>query len=248
MTEPLGVILAGGRSERLGGSQGIEKPLATVKSSPMVLHVARALAVAGVRKVVILAGENQHAIRHGLNMTSETGTLTADGRQIIDIEIRFSGNQAGTGGRLLALSDAELSASALVSYTDVLTDAPLRELVAQLHSTDAVLSMLAVNPPVPWGVLELEGTRVAAFDEKLTDPAQWINGGVFAVSPGIKTYISDSAEMLEIAPMTRMVAAAKVMATRHTGWWAAVDTYKDLRAINDCAKAGQHLSNGLSVR
>lgn len=247
LNAPLGVILAGGRSERFGNSKETEKPLAMIRSKPMVLHAARALGMAGVRRIVILTGDNHQSILQGLNLESEFGVLTEAGRKPVDLEVRFSGSSTGTGGRLLALDAEELSASALISYTDVFTDAPLQGLLNQLWDTQSVISMLAVNPKEPWGAMELQGKRVTAFHEKRINPDAWINGGIFAVSPEIQTFIEHQSEMLENEPMERMLASSRVVAEKFKGWWTAVDTPKDLRAINQSDRSVSHFSSGLAV-
>lgn len=247
MTRPLGIILAGGQSERLGGAYGVEKPLVLLNSAPIVLHVARGLSLAGVRRIVVLTGENHEAILHGLGMESEFGVLSEGDTALADLEIRRSGVRVGTGGRLQAIAAHELSESALISYTDVLSDAPLQDLVTQLQDTPAAMSLLAVNPREPWGALDLQRDTVAAFHEKRTNRATWINGGVLAVTPDILGFIEHESEMLEVEPMARMIAASRVVATRHSGWWTSVDTPKDVRMVRASAEARIVLAGSLNV-
>ncbi len=100
---PIGLILAGGKGERIKGKDAREKPLAVVKGVPIVLHVARALTRAGASRVVALTGENHQRILEGLALKGGRGLIVNEGEPIIEIEVRFSGERAGTGGHLLAL-------------------------------------------------------------------------------------------------------------------------------------------------
>jgi len=238
-----GVILAGGDSLRMDGGR-TPKALAQLAGAPLVLHVAAGLARQGASRIVILAGRNHDTLRSGLGLpTSGQARATlqisrADGTgTALPIELRASGDSAGTGGRLLALELAEIAPHALLSYTDILADAAPGAL-ACLCAQGAELAVLAVLPRLPWGVLRLgPGDSVIGFDEKPPE-TRWINGGVMAITPAVLAQVRGSAEMLEDAVMARMLARGRVRALRHGGHWAALDTPKDIAAAEADIAAG----------
>ena len=245
---PLGVILAGGKGERIKGLDAREKPLAIVKDAPIVLHVARALARGGTRRVVVLTGQNHDRILQELSLENSRGMLLDRGEPLVEIEFRFSGEEAGTGGRLLALTPDELAEGSLLSYTDIVSSAPLDALTSLLSKPETVCALLAVNPREPWGRVEITDGQVVNFAEKQTPSDIWINGGVLALSNNIQAFIKDSREMLEVEVMERLLASRLVAAHSHAGWWQAVDTQKDLREVNASPEAAEHLSEHLSLR
>lgn len=233
---PIGAILAGGESLRFSGGDGLPKALAPLGASPMVLHVAAGLVCGGAGRIVVLTGRNHARVCAGLGLDPlSTGApfyVQCAGRpeRTVPFEVRFSGERAGTGGRLLCLTPEEMAGGALVSYSDILTDAPLARLWEScVGGID--LCLLAVNPPAPWGEIRLgQDDTVIGFAEKPVDPDRWINGGVMAMSGEVQKRVGAEAEMLEHAPMQRLVEAGRVRALRHRGAWRAVDTPKDLRA------------------
>ncbi len=92
--------------------------------------------------------------------------------------------------------------------------------------------MTVVRPRLPFGVAVLDGgDRVAGFEEK-PRAEHWINGGFFAFEPGALDYLSEDT-VLEREPLERLAADGRLLAYRHDGFWACMDTYKDAIELND---------------
>ncbi len=230
---PAGIILAGGHSERFGGLDAPPKPLVKIDGAPMVLHVADGLARGGARRIIVLTGARHEAIRLGLGLIGNHGVLSVGNGCGIPFELRYSGENNGTAGRLLAIEPEEFGSAALLTYTDVISDAPLASLLSLRDRYGSTLSMLTVNPRAPWGVVDAQDEVVVGFEEKPLEHSKWINGGIFAVTADVLEAIASATEMLEAEPMQRLIAARKVTALRYSGAWSAVDTPKDLRAMHE---------------
>jgi glucose-1-phosphate cytidylyltransferase len=54
----------------------------------------------------------------------------------------------------------------------------------------------------------------------------WINGGFFVLRNSIFDFMEEGEELVE-QPFQRLVALGKLRARAHTGFWAAMDTFKD---------------------
>jgi glucose-1-phosphate cytidylyltransferase len=232
-TELTGIVLAGGQGQRMGGLGGVPKPLVEVRGAPLLLHVAGRLARAGADRIIVLTGASHDRVADGLGLRHGRGELVFPDRTEVPIELRFSGVDAGTGGRLLAISPEEIGPVALLSYTDIVCDADPRDLLSLRQAYDASVAVLTVNPRRPWGELSLEGDLIRAIEEKTIDPTRWINGGLFAITPEVWASVADVSEMLERAPLERMVARGAAVALRHVGGWAAIDTPKNARYLDD---------------
>ena len=227
-----GIILAGGRGQRMGGLGDVPKPLVEVRGAPLVLHVAGRLARAGADRIIVLTGASHARIADGLELPDGSGALVlADGVEV-PIELRFSGDEAGSGGRLLAISPDEIGSAALLSYTDIVCDADPQDLLSLRQAHDATVAVLTVNPRRPWGELSLDGDMIRAIEEKTMDRTRWINGGLFAIAPEVLENITASSEMFEAAPLERIVAQGAAVALRHLGGWAAIDTPKNARYLD----------------
>jgi glucose-1-phosphate cytidylyltransferase len=60
----------------------------------------------------------------------------------------------------------------------------------------------------------------------------WINGGFFAFKREIFDYIKDGEELVD-EPFQRLIRVAQLIAYRHHGFWACMDTLKDKQAFDD---------------
>ena len=247
-----GIILAGGDSLRYAG--GAEpKALAPVAGAPLVLQVAACMVCGGAARILVLTGRNHALICRGLgvgpgadcteSVRSDLSIRWTDGSGItVPLELRPSGESAGTGGRLLSIERAEIGSAALLGYTDVLTDAPLPRLLDHCGQ-GAELALLAVQPQLPWGVLRLgQDDGLLGFDEKPRDTGRWINGGMMAITPALLDRISGRDDVLETDVIAQLLAdprgGGRVRVTRHEGYWAAVETRKDMLAANAGIEAG----------
>jgi len=65
-----------------------------------------------------------------------------------------------------------------------------------------------------------------------------VNGGFFVFNRGFLDYLQDDV-VLEDGPVTRLAKAGEMMAFRHGGFWACMDTYKDLQLLNDLWNQGK---------
>lgn len=232
------VILAGGRSLRFGGEASVTKPAILIERAPMVLHAAAKLVAEGATRIFVLTGRNHCEVQAALGMTQNQGNFSdAMGRRF-SIELRFSGDDAGTAGRLLVLDSDEIGPGAFLTYTDVFTDAQLCSL--RLRADDgACLNILTASPPLPWGVVQSTGQQVTEFQEKPVDHGLRINAGFYFFNPSMLDYIRHPSEMLEQEPINRMVKAGVVRTVHHSGAWVSIDSPKDIPTEGDA------LFNGL---
>ena len=99
-------------------------------------------------------------------------------------------------------------------------------------------TVTAVRPALPFGLLDVRADgQVARFGEKpmLDD---WVNGGFFVFRREVFDLLGDD-DVLEGAPLERMAKDGQLMAFRHTGFWAALDTYKDAVTLNELCESGR---------
>ncbi len=69
------------------------------------------------------------------------------------------------------------------------------------------------------------------FREKPVED-EWINGGFMVFNRGVFDYLDPDC-VLEQEPLTNLAASGQLMAYRHSGFWHAMDTYRDTLYLND---------------
>ena len=72
----------------------------------------------------------------------------------------------------------------LANYADVLTDAPLPDMIERFEASDAVASLLAVPPQSSHHVVDVADDGLITQVTPVRDLRHWENGGYFVLPPG----------------------------------------------------------------
>ena len=220
------VVLCGGRGTRLQEhTRAIPKPLVEIGGQPIVWHVIRLYAAAGLQRFLLCTGYMGEAIEAWVRETQWPAG--------VDVQCVQTGLETPTGGRIRRVAAHVGEGTFCVTYADGVADIDLHALVAFHRAHGALATMTVVRPELPFGVVDVRGPdgEVAGFHEKPRSD-HWINGGFFCFEPGVLDYLSD-ASVLEREPMERLADDGQLRAYRHTGFWECMDTYKDAVALND---------------
>lgn len=247
------VLFCGGMGLRLREhSESIPKPMVPIGYRPVLWHVMRYYAHFGHTEFILCLGYKADVIKDYFlrynEALSNDFVLSDGGREIRllgsdigDWRISFvdTGLHANLGQRLRAvrphLGDDEMF---LANYGDVLTDAPLPELIEEVRARDSVAGFLAVRPKsYSFHLVRLldDGLVEAIDDIKTADI--WINGGYFVFRREIFDYIEPGDELVE-APFRRLLAENRLMAFRYEGFWAPMDTLKDVQTLEAMMESG----------
>jgi glucose-1-phosphate cytidylyltransferase len=135
------------------------------------------------------------------------------------------------------LGDAEHFA---VTYGDGLTDVDLAAELEFHVAHGGIGTVLGVNPPSRFGELKIEGDRVVEFDEKPQIRDHWVNGGFFFFTRAFLDYLStDDGCVLEREPLVRLARDGGLTVYRHPGYWASMDTQRDMEQLNELYASGK---------
>jgi glucose-1-phosphate cytidylyltransferase len=100
--------------------------------------------------------------------------------------------------------------------------------------------VLGVNPPSRFGELKIDGDLVVEFDEKPQIRDHWVNGGYFFFTREFLRYLSsDDACVLERDPLVRLARDGGLTVYRHHGYWASMDTQRDMEELNALWASGE---------
>ena len=246
------VIFCGGLGMRIRtGPESLPKPMMPIGSRPVLWHVMRYYAHFGHKEFILCLGYGAQAVKHYFLDYRETSSndfvLTKGGSHvemlatdISDWTITFidTGVSTAIGERLRRvrpyLEDDEVF---LANYGDVLTDAPMNDLIAEFETKDAVANLLAVKPQDSFHVVELRGDERVTGLVPVADMSMRINGGYFILRQGIFDYL-DEGDDLVMDGFVRAAADGKLCATSYDGFWAPMDTLKERTALEEQYRTG----------
>ena len=244
------VLFCGGYGMRMReGASDLPKPMQTVGPRPLIWHVMRYYAHFGHTDFVLCLGYGAEHIKDYFLNYSETasndfvlsgGEVELLGSDIQDWTITFvhTGLTSPIGERLRRVrrhvADEEMF---LANYADVLTDAPLDEMVSRFRRSDAVASLLAVPPQAAFHCVGIGDDDRITSVSGLQDMPIWENGGYFVLRPEIFDHIPEGGCLVEDACVT-LAAEGRLLAQRHRGFWQPADTAKERNLLEASYQTG----------
>lgn len=206
---------------------------------PILVHIMKMYDTFGFKDFVIAGGYRVDYIKdYFINFAQResdyrldlgSGELELLGDRKVDwrIWVMDTGLNTMTGGRIRRLRPQLHDETFMATYGDGLCDLDIAELVKFHRSHGKLATVTAVRPPARFGSLRLDGSEVVEFEEKNPLKEGWINGGFFVLEPGVLDYIDSDDQPFEREPLTRLASDGQLMAFRHDGFWAPMDTLRD---------------------
>jgi len=237
------VLFCGGLGMRMRDySDAIPKPMVTIGSRPILWHLMRYYAHFGHRDFILCLGYMGDSIKEYFSQRDETGSGApqADGEaashgmdDIEDWNITMvdTGASASIGERLSAAEPyLEGEQVFLANYSDGLTDLDLPSYVDFFLAQDRTAAFVAVKSPQMFHVVDMEDDGSVSRIASIGDSEVWINGGFFVFRNEIFRYIREG-EDLVTEPFQRLIAERQLLAYKYTGFWEAMDTFKDRQSL-----------------
>jgi glucose-1-phosphate cytidylyltransferase len=85
----------------------------------------------------------------------------------------------------------------------------------------------------------MTGDRVDRFVEKPPGDNGLINGGFFDLDPSVIDRVENDTTVWELGPLEGLAADGELIAYRHDGFWAAMDTLRDKNQLESLWASGQ---------
>jgi glucose-1-phosphate cytidylyltransferase len=246
------VLFCGGLGMRMReGASDVPKPMAIIGDRPLLWHVMRYYAHFGHNDFVLCLGYGASVVKdyflHYDETLSNDFTLAAGGRDvrlfssdISDWNITFidTGLQSTIGERLMRVREhVENEPMFLANYADTLTNAPLDEMIKAFDNADATASILAVPPFSSHHVVQIDDAGQVTGIREFNQLTQWENGGYFVMRPGIFDVLREGEDIVPHA-FNRLYPLGQLMAQRYTGFWRAIDTFKDRAEAEELCRRG----------
>jgi glucose-1-phosphate cytidylyltransferase len=235
------VLFCGGLGMRMReGTSNQPKPMALIGDRPLLWHVMRYYAHFGHTDFVLCLGYGAAVVKDYFLRYDETLSndfaLVGPDRQvqmfstdITDWTVTFidTGQDATIGERLMRVrKHVDGEPVFLANYADTLTDAPLPEMITRFQETDATASLLAVPPVSSHHVIEMDPAGRVSRLREVRELMTWENGGYFVLRPEIFDMLREGEDLVPHA-LNRLLPEGRVLAQPYTGFWRAVDTFKD---------------------
>ena len=110
-------------------------------------------------------------------------------------------------------------------------------------------TVTGINPASRFGELKIDGDRVDIILREATKWRRLINGGFFVFNRAIFNYLSvDDSCDLEVGPLEKIAKEGQLMVYKHRGFWACMDTLRDMEYLNKIWDDGTGEMEDLGVR
>jgi glucose-1-phosphate cytidylyltransferase len=240
------VLFCGGLGMRLREySESIPKPMVEIGYRPILWHVMKYYAHFGHTDFILCLGHRGDLIKkyfvnydewisNNFVISNGGNDLTLLNSDIGNWKITFvdTGLNSNIGQRLRAvekyLGDDDVF---LANYADGLSDLYLPDYLATFQASGKVAAFLSVRPSQSSHIVTVKGENEVVSIHSVHEADIWINGGYFIFRKEIFKHIKDGEELVE-GPFERLIAARKIMTLKHTGFWIAMDTFKDKQYLD----------------
>jgi dTDP-glucose pyrophosphorylase len=221
------VLMAGGLGERLRPlTEQTPKPMLDVGGRPLLETVLGQVREAGFSRVLIAVNYRAEAIEGHFGDGSGLG---------MDIAYLREDRPLGSAGAL-RLASTELNRPFVVMNADLLTSVKLAALM-RFHREERNMVTVGVRRyvlDVPYGVVELDGTRLARLSEK-PRMSFFVNAGLYAVDPSAVSLMPGLPERFD---MTELVETA-LEAQARVGGFPVREYWLDVGQLADYDRAEQ---------
>lgn len=246
------VILCGGLGTRLREETEIRpKPMVEIGGRPILWHIMSIYAAAGFNAFTLALGYkgemikeyflNFHPHTSDLTVHLATGAVDYHSNKAPDWRVTLvdTGLHTQTGGRVKRLEAWLEGQTFMLTYGDGLGNIDLKKLLTFHKAHGKLATVTAVRPPSRFGSLALENDRVLVYREKPQVEAGWINGGFFVLEAGIFDYITGDSMPWEADPLHKLAEDGQLLAYRHEGFWAPMDTLREKHLLQELWDTGK---------
>ena len=233
-------------------SEAVPKPMVPIGYRPIIWHVMKYYAHFGHTDFILCLGYKANVIKqYFLNydecvsndfVYSQGGEkLELLTRDIHNWNITFvdTGLNANIGQRLRAVKKFLAGEEVfLANYTDGLSDLRLPDMIESFKKQNMVAGFVGVKPNATFHMVDIDGSGIVKDIRHVADCNQRINGGFFTFRQEIFDYLNDGEELVQ-QPFQRLIAEKRLVAHPHNGFWACMDTVKEVQQLEELHAQGK---------
>lgn len=247
------VLFCGGMGMRLREfSDRIPKPMVNIGYRPIIWHLMKYYSYFGHKDFILCLGyradvfkkyflEYNECLSNDFTLSKGGATLELKNSDIHDWKITFvdTGEKSNIGQRLLKVKKyLENEEVFLANYSDGLTNMDLQKQLEHFYSHNKIASFLSVKPNLSYhAVLSKKQNSIVAEMKPFKACDIRINGGYFIFKNEIFNHIKDGEELV-LEPFYRLIDKEQLIAYEYSGFWAAMDTFKDKQVLDELYEKG----------
>ena len=246
------VLFCGGMGMRMREySEAVPKPMVPIGYRPILWHIMKYYSYYGHKDFILCLGYKADVIKNYFRnydeCVSNDFVLSGGGKKIElltsdidDWRITFvdTGLTANIGQRLKAvekyLQDEEVF---LANYSDGLSDVNLQMLVDLFLKSKRLACFVSVKPRASFHMISVDPEGIVKSIEHIAKSGARINGGFFIFRREVLQYIKEGEELVE-QPFRRLISEGQLLSYSHGGFWACMDTFKELQELDDLYRRG----------
>ena len=101
-----------------------------------------------------------------------------------------------------------------------------------------VASFMTYRPTATFHVVQTDDNGMVTSISPISRSNLWYNTGYFILRPEIFDYINYGEELVE-QPFQRLIGEKRLLAYQHSGFWQAMDTFKDKMHLDEMQVKGE---------
>lgn len=245
------VILAGGMQSSISNeAEGIPKPMVDIGGKPLIWHIMKHFSQYGLTEFIVCGGYKVDTIKEyfmdfyiyesdiTVDLQSNTVEIHKKKTENWKVTVVDTGLFSATGQRV-SMIEKYVDDDFIVTYGDCLYDIDISQLIRHHCREGKIATVAMVKPSGREELLPLdkEGKlRYGSASHAENDNA-WTNGDCFVFSPQIFGFLNGNYE-LEKQLFIRLSEKEQLATYKHTGYWLAVETKRDLNDAENLWNAG----------
>jgi len=242
------IIFCGGMGTRLREETEYKpKPMVMIGKRPILWHIMKIYSSHGYNDFILCLGYKGNIIKeyfYHYEIMANDFEVTLGKKYDIKIFrnqdeadwrilLADTGEKTLKGARLKRVEKYIDSENFMVTYGDGVADIDIRRLVEFHKSHGKIATLTGVKPLSRFGELRVEGDIVKEFAEKPQSAGGLINGGFFVFRRDIFDYLEEREDCdLEYGALEELAKLGELVVYRHDGFWACMDTYRDMEYLN----------------
>lgn len=246
------VILAGGMQSTISNErEGIPKPMVDIGGRPLLWHIMKHFSQYGIHEFIICGGYRVDMIKEyfmdyyiyasDITVDLSNNTIEIHKKRTEDWKVTVvdTGLFASTGRRVSLIQKYINEDDFMVIYGDCLSDIDANALL-EAHEKGGKIATVAMAKPTGRNqLLPLDETGVLNFGQgnAFTNDSAWVNADCFVFRKKVFDYLQGNYD-LEKNLFISLSAKQQLATYRHNGFWAPIETKRDLVNAENLWNAG----------